>query len=81
MMSMAQGQQLYKLWKEVRLINGKKTPESSRALETRVAVLEAKTDNNSDDSLLPDEKPKASNRNHSALDRKGNGARQSNADT
>ena len=31
--SMAQHQQLYELWKKAGLIKGKKTPESSRALE------------------------------------------------
>ena len=36
------------------LINSKKTPESSRALEAKVAMLEAKTDNCSDNSLFTD---------------------------
>ena len=40
--SMPQCQQLYKLQKKIRLIKSKKTPESSRVLEARVAVLEAK---------------------------------------
>ena len=79
-MSMVQHQQLYELQKKARLIKGKKTPESSRALEARVAVLEAKTDNSSDESLFADKKPKANNRNNPALDRKGNGTRQSHAD-
>ena len=35
--SMGQHQQLYKLWKKTGLIKGKKTPESGRALEARVA--------------------------------------------
>ena len=44
-MSMVKCQQLYELWKKTGLIKEKKTQESSRALETRVAMLEAKTDN------------------------------------
>ena len=32
-MSMAQGQQLYKLWKKVRLVKGIKIPERGIALE------------------------------------------------
>ena len=80
-MSMTQHHQLYELQKKVRLIKGKKTPESKRALEVRVDVLKAKTDNSSNDSLFPEKKPKTSNRNNSALDRMGNGTRQSHADT
>ena len=57
-MSMVQCQQLYELWKKVGLIKSKKTTKSSRALRARVAMLEAKTDNNSDRCLLADEKPK-----------------------
>ena len=56
-------------------------PESSRALEARVAMLEEKTDNSSDEGLFADEKPKANNRNNPALDRKGNDTRQSHANT
>ena len=41
-MSVAQCQQLYELRKRARFIKGKKTSESSRALEARVAALEAK---------------------------------------
>ena len=41
-MSMAQCQQLYELHKKVGLIKSKKTPESSRGLEARVAMSEAK---------------------------------------
>ena len=78
---MAQHQQLHEFWKKDGFIKGKMTPESSRASEAKVAMLEAKTDNSRDESLFPDEKPKASNRNNSALDRKGNGTRQSHADT
>ena len=36
----AQHQQSYELKKKARLIKGKKTPESSRALQARVAMLE-----------------------------------------
>ena len=39
LMSMAQCQQLYELQKKARLFKGKKTPESSRALEAKVAML------------------------------------------
>ena len=81
LMSTAQHQQLYKLWKKARLVKDKKTPESSRGLGATVAAFEAKTDNTSDESLFPGEKPKASNRNNSALDRKGYGTRQIHADT
>ena len=78
---MAQHQQLYKLWKKAGLITGKRTPEISRAFKARVATLEAKTDNSSNWSLFPDEKPKANNKNNPALDRKGNGMRQSHSET
>ena len=80
-MSAVQHQQLCELRKKAGLIKGKKTPGSSRALEARVAMLEAKTDNSSNESLFPDKKPKARNRNNSALDRKGNGTRQCHEDT
>ena len=76
-MSMAQHQQLYVLQKKARLIKGKKTPESSRAVETRVAALEAKTVNSSNENLFTDEKHKANNRNNPALDRKESRTRQS----
>ena len=55
---MAQHQQLYKLWKKAGPTKGKKTPESSRALEAREAMLEAKTDNTIDESLLQMKRPK-----------------------
>ena len=55
-MLMAQHQQLYELWKKAGLIKDKKTPESSRALEARVAMLKAKTEKISDESLFPDVK-------------------------
>ena len=81
-MSTTQCQQLYKLWKKAGLIKGEKTPESIRALEARVAMLEAKTENSSNESLFADvEKPNANNRSNPALGRKGNGTRQSHADT
>ena len=76
-MSVAQHQQLYELWKRAGLIKGKKTPESSRALEARVAELEVKSENSSDESLFADVKPTASNRNNPVLDRKGNSTKQS----
>ena len=80
-MSIAQHQHLNKLQKKIGLINCSKTPESSRAVEARVAVPEAKTDNSSDESLFAYEKSKASNRNNSVLDRKGSRTRQSHTDT
>ena len=61
---------MYEFQKEARLIKGKKTPGSSRALEARVTMLEAKTDNSSNERLFPNEKLKANNRNNPALDRK-----------
>ena len=80
-MSVAQSQHLHELQNRARLIKGKKTPECSRALEATVAVLEAKSDNSSDESLYADiYKPKPSNRNNPALDRKEYGTRQSHAD-
>ena len=45
-----QRQQLYQLQKKAVLIKGKKTQESSRALEARVAVLETKSENRSNKS-------------------------------
>ena len=80
-MYMTKHQHLYELWKKARLIKGKKTPESSRALEARVAILEAKANKSSNESLFADKNPKAISRNNSALDRKVNGTRQSHADT
>ena len=56
-MLMAQHQQLYNFQKKAVLIKGKKTPKRSRALETRVAMLEAK-------QMATDKKPKAYNRNN-----------------
>ena len=79
-MLMGNNQQFYVLWKKAELIKDKKTQESSRALEARVAMLEAKTHDSSNDSLFAYEKPKANNRNNPTLGRKGNGTRQSCAD-
>ena len=76
-MSMAQYQQLYKLQKKVVLVEGKNTPESSKALEARVAMLETKTDNTSNESLFTDENHKVHNKNNPAFDRKGSKTRQS----
>ena len=45
-----------------------------------MATLEAKSENSSNESLFADMKPTASNRNNPALDKKGNGTRQSHAD-
>ena len=77
-MSVAQCQQLYELWKRVKLMKGKKTPESSRALEARVAMLRAKADNSSNKSLFADEKPNA---NNPANARKVSSTRESCTDT
>ena len=45
-------------------------------------MLEAKTDNGSNESSFADvEKPEANNRSNPALDRKGSGTRQSCTDT
>ena len=74
-MSVAQCQQSYELRKRTGLKKGKKTPESSRALEARVTGIEAKSENSSNECLFTDMKPTASNRNNPALDRKGNGTR------
>ena len=77
-MSVAQRQQLYELQWKAMFIKGKKTPESSRTLEARVAELEAKIDNSKDESLFAEfKKAKPNNRNNPALDRKGSGTRQS----
>ena len=60
---------------------GKKTPESGRTLEARVAMLEARTNNSSNESLFADEKPKANNENNPALERNGRKTKQSYPDT
>ena len=78
---MTECKQLYMLHKKANLVKGKKTSESGKALGARVAAFEAKTENSSNGSLFSDEKPKATNRNNSALVRKGNSMRQSHADT
>ena len=68
-MSNAQCQQLRELQKKARCTKSKMTPESSRALEARVVMLEAKTGNNGDESLFADKKPQAKNRNNLAFGR------------
>ena len=79
-MTVMQCQQLHELHKRAGLIKGKKTSESSRALEARVAMLEAKSKNSNNESLLAEIKPAANNRNNPALDKKGNGSIQRHAD-
>ena len=51
----AQQQQSCELWCNAELLKGKRTSESNEALEARSAMLEAKTDNSSDESLLAEE--------------------------
>ena len=80
-MSIVQQQQLYKLQHNADFIKSKKTLESSKAFEARVAMLEAKTDNSSNRSIFGDEKPKVNNRNNSTLDRKRSSTRQSQVDS
>ena len=80
-MFMAQQQQLYELQHEAELLKGKKTPETSQALEAIVAVLKAKTNNSYDERLFTDKKHKANNRNIPFIDGKGSGIRQSQADS
>ena len=77
----AQHKKFYELQKKSWTHQQKKTPENSRALQEIVAMLEAKTDNTSNQNLFPDEKLKANNRYNPALDRKGSGTRQNSADT
>ena len=80
-MLVAQCQQSYELQKRAGLIKGQKTPESSRTLEARLAMLEAKSENSSNERLFTDiDKPKPSNRSNLALDRKENSTRQSHTD-
>ena len=63
------------------LLKDKKTPASSKALVSRVAILKVKTENSGNESLFPDEKHTANNRNNPALARKGSRTRQSQTDT
>ena len=72
---------MYELQHRAGLINGKKAPESSKALEARVAALEAKTEESRHESLFAVKKPKASKINNPAIERKGGRTRQSHADT
>ena len=58
---------MYELQKKVGLLKGKMTPETSKELEARVAVLEAKIENSSNESLFVEEKPKANKRNNQPL--------------
>ena len=55
---MAQKQQHFELHHKAELFRGKKTQDDSVKLETRVAVLEAKTDVVSNKYLFPDQKAK-----------------------
>ena len=48
----AQHQQLNELQKKAGLIKNKKTPESSRALKARVAMIEEKTENSSNENFF-----------------------------
>ena len=57
--SRAQQQQwMHELQCKAGLIKEKKTPKCSKALEARLAVPEAKTENSSKESLFADEKLK-----------------------
>ena len=80
-MSMAQCQQLHELQKKAGLIMGKNTPESSNTIEATVALLEEKTDDSSNESLLANEMPKVNKKHNPVLDRKGSDTSQSHADT
>ena len=62
---------MYELQHKAGLLKDKKTPESSKALEARLAVLEVKTDKSSNKTLFTDKKLKANNRNNPALNRRG----------
>ena len=80
-MWMTQCQQLHELQKKAGLIKHEKSPESSKAFEARVATVEAKSENSSNESLFADvKKPKANKRNNPAFDRKGSSTRQSHVD-
>ena len=72
---------MYELQCKAGLPKGKKASECSKALEARVAMLEAKTRNNSNESLFAYEMPEAKNRNNPAFDRKWSSTRQSQADS
>ena len=62
---------MYELQCNARLLKGTKTPESSMTLDARVAVLEVKRENSSNESLFADEKPNTNQRNNPDLERKG----------
>ena len=53
------------------LLQGKKTQESTEKLDARVAAHEIKRDSISDNSLFAEEKPKNSNRDKPAPNRRG----------
>ena len=74
-MLMAEWQLVYELQHKAVLLKGKKNPESNKAFEARVVMLETKADNSSNESLFADEKPKANNRNNPALEWKGSSTR------
>ena len=59
---------MYELQCKTGLLKGRNTTQSSKVLVARVAMLEAKTDNSSHESLLLDEKLNASYRSNPALD-------------
>ena len=77
---MAQNQ-LFECWHKAGLFKGKKTQGSSKKLEARLAVLEVKTDNCSDESSFTDKKHKSIKRDNLALDTKGNNTRHSQPDS
>ena len=60
---MAQHNKLHELCKKAELKKGQKISESRKALEARVAMLEAKTENRNNERLFANEKPKANIRN------------------
>ena len=59
LMSVAQKQQSYKLRHKARLAEGKKTQDSAKKLEARVAVLEAKIYSSSNESSFAKKSLKA----------------------
>ena len=73
----AQRHQLYELRHKAGPMIAKKTWDSAKKLEYRVTALEAKTDNQRNESLFTAEKPTGNDWDSPALDRKGNDTRQS----
>ena len=51
-MSMAQRQQLYELLHKAGLSKGEKIPDTSKVLKVKVAMIQAKTDNNCNECLF-----------------------------